>query len=171
MTRAAQEELNRRLARKYLEGFTLYTKSDYQVNWHHRIYFKKLRDFLCGKIRRLMIFAPARTGKSEIVSRRLPAFAFGLNPNVRIIACSHTASLASAMNRDVQRIIDSPEYSRIFPETTLFSRNVKTLSRQGHYLRNSEIFEIVGHNGYYLSAGVGGAITGVVSTLVSLTIR
>lgn len=64
------------------------------------------------------------------------------------------------MNRDVQRIIDTPEYKRLFPATALFGSNVRTVA-QGSYLRNSDIFEIVGYKGTYRSAGVGGGITGM----------
>lgn len=63
------------------------------------------------------------------------------------------------MNRDVQRIIDSEEYTGVFPNTSLNTTNVATVS--GKSLRNSEIFEIVGHRGSYRSAGVGAGITGM----------
>jgi hypothetical protein len=63
------------------------------------------------------------------------------------------------MNRDVQRIIDSPEYAKVF-DSKLFGKNIRSTS-QGTYLRNSDIFEIVGHKGVYRSAGVGGGITGM----------
>jgi predicted phage terminase large subunit-like protein len=62
------------------------------------------------------------------------------------------------MNRDVQRIIDAPEYTTLFPNTRLGGANVRTVA--GNYLRNSDIFEIVGHRGSYRSAGIGGGITG-----------
>jgi len=107
-----------------------------------------------------MVFMPPRHGKSELVSRRLPAFILGRNPDANIIATSYGADLAARLNRDVQRIIDSPEYSEIFPDTRLFGTNVRTVA-QGTWLRNSEIFEIVGHKGVYKSSGVGGAITGM----------
>ncbi|MDD4521719.1 MAG: terminase family protein [Methanosarcina sp.] len=109
--------------------------------------------FLCGK-------GMLPTHNSELVSRRLPAFMLGKDPNAQIIACSYAADLAQRMNRDVQRIIDSPEYSVLFPETRLSSSNIRTTAH-GNYLRNSDIFEIVGHNGVYRSAGVGGGITGM----------
>src|SRR5699024_7208775 len=112
-----------------------------------------------GKQPRLIIQAPPRSGKSELFSRRFPAWAFGQNPNLQIIAASYSTDLASRMNRDVQRIIDSEEYAGIFPETKLNSVNVATVS--GKALRNSEIFEIVGHAGAYRSAGVGAGITGM----------
>jgi predicted phage terminase large subunit-like protein len=94
------------------------------------------------------------------VSRRLPAYILGKYPDDSVISASYTADLAAMMNRDVQRIIDSDTYPLVFPETTLFHSNVRTIS-QDSYLRNSDIFEIVGHRGYYKSAGVGGAITGM----------
>lgn len=97
---------------------------------------------------------------SELVSRRLPAFIFGRDPDARIIAASYSADLASRMNRDVQRIIDSPLYAEVFPETALNGTNVRTLAT-GSYLRNSDIFEIVGHSGSYRGTGIGGGITGL----------
>jgi predicted phage terminase large subunit-like protein len=116
--------------------------------------------FVAGEIKRLMVFMPPRHGKSELVSRRLPAYILGRNPNAQIIACSYSADLAQRMNRDTQRIIDDPLYTEIFPDTQLFGTNIRTVAR-GTYLRNSDIFEIVGHGGCYRSAGVGGGITGM----------
>lgn len=156
---AALELLRRRDARRGLLTFTGYTFPAYQVNWHHRLKCEYLDRFARGEIKRLMIFEPPQHGKSELVSRRLPAKLLGDDPNRRIIACSYTAGLSSAMNRDVQRIMDSREYRRLYPATQLFGKNVRS-DAHGSYLRNSEIFEIVGHRGFYKSAGVGGGITG-----------
>lgn len=157
---AANELLSRRKARRDLLDFTLYTKPDYQVNWHHRVLCRYLTRFAAGEIKRLMVFMPPRHGKSELVSRRLPAYIFGNAPDSEIIATSYSADLASRMNRDVQRIMDSPEYGRVFPDAKLWGKNVRN-GADGSYLRNSEIFEIVGHRGSYRSAGVGGGITGM----------
>jgi predicted phage terminase large subunit-like protein len=140
--------------------FTKHTKPDYQVNWHHEILCEQLDRFVHGDLRRLMVFMPPRHGKSELVSRRLPAYILGCNPNAEIISCSYGDSLASRMNRDVQRIIDTPAYAEVFPDTRLFGSNVRT-SAQGTYLRNSDIFEIVDNHGVYRSAGVGSGITGM----------
>lgn len=146
-------------ARAGLLNFTLYTKANYQVNWHHRILARKLNAFAKGEIKRLMVFMPPRHGKSELVSRRLPAFILGRDPGAKIISATHTASLSSAMNRDVQRIIDSAEYRELFPATSLSGTNIRTMA-DGSYLRNSNEFEIVGNLGAYFCAGVGGAIAG-----------
>lgn len=148
------------LGRRHLLHFTNYTFPQYRVNWHHRVLCDALDRFARGELKRLMVFMPPRHGKSELVSRRLPAYLLGRNPNASIIATSYGADLASRMNRDVQRIIDTPEYAALFPETRLNSSNVRTVA-DGTYLRNSDLFEIVGRRGSYRSAGVGGAITGM----------
>src|SRR5690242_16492702 len=95
-----------------LLAFTRKTKPDYDANWHHEVIFDYLDRFAAGAIKRLMIFAPPRNGKSEAVSRRLPAYLLGRNPDARIVATSYSADLASMMNRDVQRIIDSEDYRK-----------------------------------------------------------
>jgi len=100
------------------------------------------------------------THNSELVSRRLPAYIFGKNPDAQVISATYGAELSQRLNRDVQRIIDSDPYRDLFPETQLSSKNVKTTSKMS-YLRNSDIFEIVGRKGVYQCAGVGGALTGM----------
>lgn len=156
-------ELHRFLARNSLAAFLWATMPNYKMGWVHEEICQALDAFLddviANKSPRLMITMPPRHGKSEIASRRFPAYAFGRNPNLSIIATSYSASLVSRMNRDVQKIIDSKEYSEIFPGTQLVGQG-QTRSKQG-FLRNSDFFEIVGHNGSYRSAGVGGGITGM----------
>jgi predicted phage terminase large subunit-like protein len=140
--------------------FTQYTKPDYDTNWHHAIICDYLMRFVSGDIKRLMIFMPPRHGKSELVSRRLPAFILGQKPASQIIATSYGAALARRMNRDVQRIMDTPKYKDVFPNTKLSELNIRTVS-QGSWLRNSDMFEVVNHGGVYVAAGVGGAIGGM----------
>lgn len=147
-------------ARKSLLAFTVYTKPGYQVNWHHRRICNALDAVSSGQIKRLLIKAPPRHGKSELGSRRFPAHFLGKDPDQSIIAASYADSLAARNNRDVQRIIDSYKYGRIFPQTRLSESNVRTAA-QGTWLRNSELFEIVEQRGSYRSAGVGAGITGM----------
>ena len=153
-------EIDIELGRRALLCFTTYTMPNYAVNWHHRVICDHLDAFVARRIKRLMILAPPRTGKSELVSRRLPAYILGINPNATIIAASYGAELARRMNRDVQRIIDDERYQVLFPDTSLSGKNVRS-DAQGSWLRNSDMFEVVGHGGYYRGAGVGGAVTGL----------
>ena len=155
---AKAEALDR--CRNHLLAFACITKPDFEPNWHHRILCKYLDRFARGEIKRLMVTMPPRHGKSELVSRRLPAFVLGRDPDDSVIATSYSADLASRMNRDVQRVIDDPIYQEIFPKTKLFSSNVRSVAK-GTWLRNNDIFEIVNHRGVYRSAGVGGGITGM----------
>jgi len=147
-------------AREDLISFAVYTRPHYRPNWHHRLIGSYLDRFARGEIKRLMVFISPQTGKSELVSRCLPAYLLGRNPNTSLIATSYGSSLASKMNRDVQRIIDSDEYKRVFPDARLGTANIRTLA-QGTWLRNATEFEIVGKRGSYRSTGVGGAITGM----------
>lgn len=146
-------------AKRKLINFTTYTMPEYDVNWHHRNLASVLDDFSNRKIKRLMVFMPPRYGKSELVSRRLPAYLLGKYPNANVIATSYSDTLSSAMNRDVQRIMDSDEYADLFPNSYLMGRR-KDVGQTGSYVRNSSTFELVGQKGKYISAGVGGGITG-----------
>ena len=156
---AATELLSRRKARSNLLDFTRYTFPEFEVNWHHELICKYLDLWADGEITRLMINTPPRHSKSELVSRRLPAYLLGRYPDAQVMGASYGASLSQSFNRDVQRIIDGERYQALFPETRLFGSNVRTIAH-GTYLRNSNIFEIVGHRGYYINAGVGGALMG-----------
>jgi predicted phage terminase large subunit-like protein len=138
--------------------------SEMRKNRYLKLYPAFRFDTKCIQVKRndglfLVGHAFVVTHNSEIISRRLPAFIFGNNPDAKVISCSYSADLAGMINRDVQRIIDLPEYKRLFPKTRLNSENVRTQS--GSYLRNSDLFEIVGYRGQYRSAGVGGGVTGM----------
>ena len=132
---------------------------EYEAGRHHVILCNALDRFARGECRRLMVFMPPRHGKSQLVSKHLPAYLLGRNPDCSVIACSYGADLASRMNRDVQRIMDGLEYSHLFPESSLNGKNAR--ASQLSYIRNSDLFEIVGRKGSYRSAGVGGGITGL----------
>ena len=145
-------------------GFVYATMPTYQMGWVHERICAELDAFLQAVVEkrspRLMITCPPRSGKSELASRRFPAYVLGRYPDASIIATSYSADLASRMNRDVQRVMTEDAYARIFPGSALSDKNVRSTA-QGSYLRNSDIFEIVGHQGVYRSAGVGGGITGM----------
>ena len=155
----AAESPDSKPARSGLLPFIQATKPDYEPNWHHRKWCEKIDRFVSGDIKRLMLFAPPQNGKSEVISRRLPALILGQNPDARLITSSYSADLASRMNRDAQRIIDTPGYHRLFPDTTLAGGIGSKSGRK--WLRTNDLFEIVDRQGYYRSAGVGGGITGM----------
>ena len=161
---AQKSEYKLALARNNLGCFILATLPQYQMGWVHERICAELERFLADvvakKSPRLMLALPPRHGKSEIASRRFPAYVLGRYPNMSIIGTSYGADLASRMNRDVQRIMETPEYATLFPGTRLSGKGIRP-SASVSYLRNSDIFEVVGHKGCYRSAGVGGGITGL----------
>jgi len=155
------EDLKPEWARRNLLDFITYTKPDYEVNWHHKHICERLDEFLKpdSGVDRLIIEAPPRTGKSEIVSRRFPAYALGKNPKHEIVLASYASPLAQRMNRDVQRIMDDELYYDVFPDTLLNSSNVAKSSKGG-WIRTSDLFEVVSHGGSFRSTGVNGSLTG-----------
>ena len=151
------EDVVKAVARKRLINFARYMQPDMVVEPFHAVYYEILDRFAHGKIKKLIIQMPPQHGKSEGSSRKLPAFMEGLNPDVKICIGSYSSTIARDFNRDVQRIIDTPEYKELFPETYLSGSNVVTMSN--NYLRNSDVIEMVGRKGSLRVVGRGGALT------------
>lgn len=161
---AAQQLREVRKARESLLDFTRFTMPNFRVNWHHALIAEYLEKLVEGEITRLIIQAPPRHGKSELVSRRLPAYAFGRDPNEQIILASYSDTLAKKMNRDCQRVMDNPQYFKVFPNTLIPRKGLVSFDGRT-YVRNSEEFEIMHHFGKYKCAGIGTGITGMGFTL------
>ena len=159
--RQLERELKRRRAVLSFPDFLDYTDPNYQRQWFHTLIAQKCQDLLLGQLPtdRLMVFVPPQHGKSEIVSRKFPAWALGYNPRIKIVGTSYAANLAQGFSRSIQRTIDSTEYSEVFPATFLNSTNVSTDVRRG-FLRNVDIFETVGYAGFFRAVGIGGGLTG-----------
>lgn len=144
-------------ARKRLLNFARYIQPEFSASEFHKNYYRVLDLFAHGKIKKLIVQAPPQHGKSQGSSRFLPAFILGIDPNKRICIGSYAATVAQDFNRDVQRIIDNERYVRVFPNTCLNGSNVVTVA--SNYLRNSSVFEVVGHSGSLRVVGRGGALT------------
>lgn len=151
-----KKEIIKAKARTDILAFTLHTKEDYEIGWHHKKLAAKLNAFVRGEIQYLMVFMPPRHGKSELVSRRLPAFLHGWYPDAEIMAASYLDSLAGDMCIDVQNIIDSKPYQELFPETKIWPPGTSYVKGT----RNSSEHHIVGRKGKYRGQGVGGSFTG-----------
>ena len=86
---------------------------------HHRIIAEKFNRIADGTLKRLIVNMPPRHTKSEFASFMLPAFIMGRNPQTKIIQTSHTAELSQRFGRKTKNLIDSPDYKKIFSETSL----------------------------------------------------
>lgn len=159
---AARELLKRRQARRSLLSFICYINPEYIVSDFSITVCAALEKFIAdcqAGVRPVLILqAPPQHGKSDIVSRYLPAFVFGHNHDMRIAGLSYSKDLATDMNRDVQRIMMSGEYHALFPDASLNARRAVNVDVEAK--RNSETFELVGYKGTYIGQGVGGPLTG-----------
>ncbi len=126
-----------------------------ELQQFHHVYFQLLELFAQGKIRRLMVSMPPQHGKSMGASTLLPAYMLGTDPDTRIAIASYSSSLANKFNRRVQRILESQEYSEIFPQT-----RIKQGGKPPQYLRTADEVEIIEHDGGLLSVGREGSLTG-----------
>ena len=145
-----------------LKDFILFTKPDYDMGFHHAVICDEIDHFLYSGQKEhdiLVLQAPPRTGKSEIVSRRLPPYVMGKDPDKKVVFTTYAAELAKKINRDTQRIIDNPTYRLLFPNTRLNGSNVRSDAR-GSYIRTTDQYEIVGYEGSLKTVGCGGPLTG-----------
>lgn len=144
---AATELLSRRKARSSLIGFSSYTNPAYQPAGHHGVIAEALEAVARGEILRLMITMPPRHGKSELASRRFPAWYLGNNPDKQIIAASYNSDLSNDFGREVRNIVNSEEYKK------LFGVKLAQDSQAANRWHTDK-------HGVYVAAGVGTAITG-----------
>lgn len=140
------EYLNRQ-SRKDLLTFTEYTQPGYVIGEHHKLICGALEAVERGDMRRLMIFMPPRHGKSELASKKFPAWYLGRNPSRQIIGASYNSDLATDFGREVRNIVNSPEYQQIFQ--TRLAQDSTAANRWN-----------TSKKGAYVAAGVGTAITG-----------
>ncbi len=135
-------------SRRSLVEFTNYTNPLYVSAVHHHMIAAQLEAVERGDIDRLMIFMPPRHGKSELASKRFPAWCLGRNPQRQVIAASYNSDLASDFGRQVRNIVGSPEFGEVFPKVSL-APDSQAANRMN-----------TNHGGAYVAAGVGTAITG-----------
>lgn len=158
-----QRRYNVDAARHDFSRFVMHTFPNYDMGWFHKEICSELQAFYQAvrekKSPRLIICTHPRSGKSELVSRRFPAWVMGQNPDTEIIACSYSATLAEALCGNVQGVIDNESYHELFPDTTL-SKSAYTPAG-ARATRTAGKFTVVNRRGAYLAAGVGGSITGM----------
>lgn len=137
-----------RKARDSLLAFTEFTNPIYARAQHHAQIADALEEVERGENDRLMIFMPPRHGKSELASKRFPAWCLGRDPRRQIIAASYNSDLADDFGRNVRNIVAQPEFGQVFPKVTL-APDSKAAGRMN-----------TNYGGAYVAAGVGTAVTG-----------
>jgi predicted phage terminase large subunit-like protein len=122
--------------------------SRYTMRAHHKFIASRLEDVVSGKTPWLILNVPPRMGKSELVSRRLPAWLLGRDPYYQMIVTSYGQELSMDFGREVRSIMTSQFYQQVFPGTHL-----RTGSKSADRLQTEE-------GGIAVFVGMGGAITG-----------
>jgi len=156
--KAALELLNRRKARRGLLDFMKYawwSGESFKIGRHTReicgAIDEAVEKYLCGESSFLDIAVVYRHGKSDMVSRALPAYFLGrcmeLQPD--IILTGYGGSLVEGFSRDVKKILRSPRYMKVFPKIEL-SKDANNVAE----------WRVEGSVGKVTVAGLGGSIMG-----------
>ncbi|MCP4570576.1 MAG: hypothetical protein GY841_23575 [FCB group bacterium] len=133
-------------ARDRLVEFMEYEgRGQWQRERHLEILCNKLEQVAAGWIPRLMVFMPPRHGKSEVCSKKFPAWYLPKYPDNYIMITSYSADLAFDFSRIARdTLINERE---LFPMVNVSTKAVK------HWT-------IEGHHGGLIAAGAGGPIAG-----------
>lgn len=99
-----------------------------------------------GGCPRLIVTMPPRHGKSELVSKFTPAWFLGNFPDKKVMLASYADSFAAQWGRKARDVIKD--------NSELFGVKVNTETSGGQF------WELVGHDGVMVTAGVGGGLTG-----------
>ncbi|MFA4974887.1 MAG: phage terminase large subunit [bacterium] len=115
----------------------------------------RLLEVAAGRLKRLMVFLPPRHGKSEFISKYFAAWYLGTFPDRKIILTSYEADFAAQWGRRARELIE--EHGGLsFLERVEVSSDSSAASR----------WDIKGHAGGMVTAGVGGPITGKGANLI-----
>jgi predicted phage terminase large subunit-like protein len=155
---ALEAELVRRAeARADLLSFVQYTFPRYTIAPLHAQIAARLEEVEAGRCKRLIVECPPRHGKSELVSVRFPAWYLGRNPQARVIATSYSAELSFNFSRQCRNIVTGAAYGQVFGAASGLERPV-ILAQDSRSVAGWDLSEPF--RGGYVSAGVGGSITG-----------
>lgn len=118
---------------------------------------RAIDDFIAGRSTFLYVGVPFRHGKSDIISRALPAYFLGrlAEHDPSIILTGYGAKLVEGFGADAKRIIRGDAYRELFPNVRLSSDT-----------NNAAEWMIEGSTGRVTCAGLDGAINGKGGTLI-----
>jgi len=132
-----------------------------KLGWWQRTVARALQTFaeelLAGKAPYLVVEAPPQHGKSKMITE-LVTWVAGKNPDLQTIYTSFSDRLGVRANLLCQRIYDSPRFQKVFPETRITAQGALAVGHMA--VRNRELIEYAGRDGYFRNTTVRGAITG-----------
>ena len=151
-------ELESRAARDRLISYTLKTSPGYVAEKIHRQIASALEALSRREIRRLMITAHPRSGKTHLCSQRYPLWYLSQPQfyNHQIIHAGYGSEIVEDAGRELRNLAGRPEHLDVFPDVTLAGD-----SRAANHWRTST-------GGTYVAAGTGGSIVGRGGDLIVL---
>lgn len=152
---AAAELLRRRRARNSFSEYNSFVNPNYKTSLFSETVCATIDLFLAqvqaGTRPILVLAAPPQHGKSELVSRKLPAYIMGRFPNWKIGAASYADDLVQSFAKDVRRTLISDEHLKLFPVTQKLDK---------YHVNRTDEFNNPNGNGGYIGRGVGAGFTG-----------
>lgn len=94
-------------------------RSKYKNAKHHDAIARVLEEVVSGNIQILILTMPPRHGKSELVSRRLPAWLIGRFPHQHGVVATYNDDFAAEFGKEVRTIINAPQFRQVFPGVQL----------------------------------------------------
>ena len=138
-------------ARETLIEFAIVIDERYKTSWHFEIIAQKLqmayKGVLENKRSRIILELPPRHGKSELSTKKFPAWSLGKSPEIPVIVTSYAQDLATDFGMSTRDLMNSDNYQAIFSTRLRADTKAKAkwLTKAG---------------GGYTAVGVGGPITG-----------
>jgi hypothetical protein len=103
-------------ARQDLLSFCVYNDKFFEINTHHKIIGDALQRFMEGKVKKLILQTPPRSGKSRLICEAI-AWAFGNLQNTDVIYTGHSISLLESFSRNIRDRVNSTEYKTLFNDS------------------------------------------------------
>ncbi len=101
------------------------TGNRFIVGEHHRIICEALDKVISDEIKRLIINIAPRYGKTELAVKNFISYGLALNPKSKFIHLSYSDDLVLDSSKEINNIIRSDYYQRLFPESATDSTNAK----------------------------------------------
>ena len=101
------------------------TGNKFIIGDHHRIICDALDKVVKGDIKRLIINIAPRYGKTELAVKNFIVYGLALNPKSKFIHLSYSDDLVLDSSKEINTIVRSDYFQRLFPESVTDSTNAK----------------------------------------------
>lgn len=135
---------------------------DMLENWHQKAICTALERVAVGKVNRLIINIPPRSGKTELAVKAFMAWSMGLVPDSEFIHASYSKRLATSNAYDVRAMMQHETYRAIFPWMQLRddskARDEFRTTQGGIVYATGSEGTITGYGAGKMREGFGGAV-------------